>query len=168
MRFTYVLIVFFCLQSSLCNAANAVQISQQNSTNTDTIAKGQEELKVELGDAQLYLLQQKLEIENLNQRLLKSEREIEILEQKTDLISIFGQDISKSTFTSTLLALFTLLIFGLFLLSYKLKSASSAAKSAKVKLGELEIEHEQQIRNSLERDQKLRRQLQDEINRHKQ
>ncbi len=167
MRFTYVLIILLCLQSTLSNAANAVQISQQNNITTDTIAKGQEDLKVELGDAQLYLLQQKLEIENLNQRLLKSEREIEILEQKTDSISIFGQDISKSIFTNTLLVLFTLLILGLLLLSYKLKSASSAAKSAKVKLDELEIEHEQQIRNSLERDQKLRRQLQDEINRHK-
>ena len=167
MRFTYVLNILHCLQSTLSNAANAVQISQQNNITTDTIAKGQEDLKVELGDAQLYLLQQKLEIENLNQRLLKSEREIEILEQKTDSISIFGQDISKSIFTNTLLVLFTLLILGLLLLSYKLKSASSAAKSAKVKLDELEIEHEQQIRNSLERDQKLRRQLQDEINRHK-
>ncbi len=109
-----------------------------------------------------------MEIENLNQRLLKSEREIEILEQETDSMSVFGQDISKLTFTSTLLGLFTLLIFGILILSYKLKSASSAANSAKVKFAELEIEHEQQIRNSLERDQKLRRQLQDEINRHKQ
>lgn len=156
------------MQSPLCNAASAVQISQQSSTTSDTVAKGQEELKVELGDAQLYLLQQKLEIENLSQRLLKSEREIEILEQETDSMSVFGQDISKLTFTSTLLGLFTLLIFGILILSYKLKSASSAANSAKVKFAELEIEHEQQIRNSLERDQKLRRQLQDEINRHKQ
>ena len=156
------------MQSPLCNAASAVQISQQISTTSDTVAKGQEELKVELGDAQLFLLQQKLEIENLNQRLLKSEREIEILEQETDSMSVFGQDISKLTFTSTLLGLFTLLIFGILILSYKLKSASSAANSAKVKFAELEIEHEQQIRNSLERDQKLRRQLQDEINRHKQ
>jgi len=50
---------------------------------------------------------------------------------------------------------------------YKFKGSNSSTRDAKHKLGEVESEYEEHRRNALEREQKVRRQLQDELNKQK-
>jgi hypothetical protein len=59
--------------------------------------------------------------------------------------------------------LFALLLFFI----YKFKNSNTITKQAKKALLETEEEYEEYRRNSLEREQKVRRQLQDEINKQK-
>jgi hypothetical protein len=63
------------------------------------------------------------------------------------------------------------IIAGLFafllLFIYKFKGSNSSTREAKLRLDEVETEFEDHRRNALEREQKVRRQLQDELNKHK-
>jgi len=62
-----------------------------------------------------------------------------------------------------IIALLVLLI----LFIYKFKSSNSVTKIARNNLADIEEEFEEHRRNALEREQKVRRQLQDEINKQK-
>ena len=50
---------------------------------------------------------------------------------------------------------------------YRFKNSNTVTKSAKKSLAEIEEEYEDHRRNALEREQKVRRQLQDELNKQK-
>jgi hypothetical protein len=64
---------------------------------------------------------------------------------------------------SIIAALFALLLFFI----YKFKNSNTLTRQAKFKLEEVESEFEEHRRIALEREQKVRRQLQDEINKNK-
>jgi len=59
-----------------------------------------------------------------------------------------------------------LLVF-LIVFIYKFKNSNAITKAARKSLEETELEFEEHRRVALEREQKVRRQLQDEINKHK-
>ncbi|MFL0155057.1 hypothetical protein V2714_10940, partial [Tenacibaculum maritimum] len=58
----------------------------------------------------------------------------------------------------------TILFISLFFFIYKFKESSALTKEAKNNLAEIEQEFEEHRKKSLEKEQKIRRQLQDEIN----
>ena len=82
-------------------------------------------------------------------------------------MALFGMQMSKGGYNAlmwTIIAgLFALLLFFI----YKFKNSNTITKQAKKALLETEEEYEEYRRNSLEREQKVRRQLQDEINKQK-
>ncbi|ESU24464.1 hypothetical protein FEDK69T_09110 [Flavobacterium enshiense DK69] len=78
-----------------------------------------------------------------------------------------GMSLSKALYHSVMWSMvFTLLIFAVFLTT-RFKKASGITRDAKEKLAEVEEEFELFKRNAIEREQKLRRLLQDEINKQK-
>lgn len=167
MRLTLSLIVFILLQFFTC-AKSFASYYQPNPTTADTIiGKDKATLEIELGDAQLYLIQQKQQIELLNQRLKQSDNEILELRKESDSIAVFGQPISKSTYIYTMWAIIAALLVAVIILIIRGRVLTNSAKVTKEKLENIELEYEEHVRNSLDRDQKLRRQLQDEINRRK-
>jgi len=113
------------------------------------------------------------------ERLLKSEREkneiiktkLEITQQnldastkKEDTILLFGMQIKKGTYNIILWLLIAILISGLLYFMYKFSKSSIITRTAQNNLLGTEQEFDQHRKKAIEREQKLRRQLQDLIN----
>ena len=87
-----------------------------------------------------------------------------LLITKKNSISFLGIQLNKSTYTITVWSIILLLIIALFYFIYQYKNSFSILSEAKSNLSETEEELTIYKKKSLEREQKLRRQLQDEIN----
>jgi len=107
----------------------------------------------------------------LNDSLQEVKKVLEILETDMKLliteknsISFLGIQLNKSTYTIIVWSIILLLIIALLYFIYQYKNSYSVTSEAKSNLSEAEEELAIYKRKSLEREQKLRRQLQDEIN----
>lgn len=156
---------FVAILLSLISFCFAESQNLQFTTNDSITVKQKADLELELGDAQLYLIQQKQQIELLEKRLEESNREKSALITEANSVSVVNFDVPKSTFSTVATILIVLLLLSLLIVVVKVRSLLKKDRVQKEKYAELETEHQEHIRNALERDQKLRRQLQDEINR---
>lgn len=96
--------------------------------------------------------------------LLKTQSELEASKKNENSISLFGAELSKTTYN---LSLWSIIIVSLLALSYfifKFSQSNVLTKEAQNNLLDVEQEFEEHRKKSLEREQKLRRQLQDEVN----
>jgi len=107
----------------------------------------------------------------LNDSLQEVKKVLEILETDMKLliteknsISFLGIQLNKSTYTIIVWSIILLLIIALLYFIYQYKNSYSVTSEAKSNLSEAEEELAIHKKKSLEREQKLRRQLQDEIN----
>lgn len=83
---------------------------------------------------------------------------------KVDNISLFGLLLKKSTYNTILWSIIIILLISLLFFIYKFKRSNYDTNEAKSSLNDVEQEFEQFRKKTLEKEQKLRRQLQDEIN----
>ncbi len=102
----------------------------------------------------------KTELKNTKQMLANSK-------EKEEGISVLGINTHKSTYNVLMWSLILILLVGASFLFYKYLNTNKITKTAELKLAETEIELEEQKQNSLEREQVLRRKLQDEINKNR-
>ena len=109
--------------------------------------------------------------ENANSAIQKELEDTKTTLEKTDSekdkISLFGMQLSKGLYNIILWSIIGVLLLLVFTFIYKFKSSNSITKAAKKSLAETEGEFEEHRRVALEREQKVRRQLQDEINKQK-
>lgn len=120
-----------------------------------------------LETAQGTINQQAGEITTLTQNVASLQGELATSKSKEDGIELFGSLIKKSTYKTTMWSIIGILVLiGVFLF-YKFKSSNTITKEANVKLSETESEFEAHRQRALEREQQLRRKLQDEINKNK-
>lgn len=110
---------------------------------------------------------QQTRIDSLNRTLTQVREQLNTSKSKEDGIELFGMLINKSTYKTTMWSLIGLLILGCVFLVYKFKNSNAITKTSNLKLSETEEEFEQHRQRSLEREQQLRRKLQDEINKNK-
>src|SRR5690606_17514558 len=107
------------------------------------------------------------EIGTLNSKLQQTTDKLANVTEEKDSISFFGALIGKGTYNFILWSI----IFGLLLLLlffiYRFRNSNALTQQAKTALEELEEEYENHRRNALEREQKISRQLQDELNKQK-
>jgi hypothetical protein len=82
---------------------------------------------------------------------------------RADSIDLFGIQLAKGTYSLTLFIIILLLIIALALFIYKFKNSNVITTEAKSNLEDVENEFNLFRKKSLEREQKLRRELQDEI-----
>jgi len=82
-------------------------------------------------------------------------------------MSFLGMQVSKSTYNSILWTVIAGLLGTLLFFIYKFKKSNTLTQEARSNLSELEVEYEDHRRRALEREQKISRQLQDEINKYK-
>lgn len=82
---------------------------------------------------------------------------------KADSIDLLGTQLTKSTYSLTLFIFILFLITALALFIYKFKNSNAITTTAKSNLEDVENEFNLFRKKSLEREQKLRRELQDEI-----
>lgn len=110
---------------------------------------------------------QQKEIDELKTNLSTTQSTLNDTNKEKDSMALFGLQMSKIGYNtlmwSIIAGLFALLLFFIF----KFKNSNAVTRAAKRSLEETEIEFEEHRKIALEREQKVRRQLQDEINKQK-
>ncbi len=110
---------------------------------------------------------QKEEISTLNQTLSSTNNDLAASKEKENGIYLFGILLQKTTYNLILWAIIAILLLltGVFVM--KFRGSNSVTRDAKLKLEETEAEFDNHRQRALEREQQLRRKLQDELNRQK-
>jgi len=103
-------------------------------------------------------------ISSTQETLRQTKLELETSLQKENTISLFGIPLSKTLYSFLLWSLILILFAGLLYFIFKFTKNEILTKRAEGNLKDIEIEYEQYRKKALEREQKLRRTLQDEIN----
>lgn len=110
---------------------------------------------------------QNTEIDSLTQNLNQTQENLAASKEKEDGIELFGILTSKTTYNTIMWSIIGILLLISGFLFYRFLNSHKITKAAQLKMAEIEIELEDNRRNSLEREQKLRRKLQDEINKNR-
>jgi len=129
----------------------------------DTLATLQKKINVSSTE----ISTQKTEINNLNKELSSTKSELTISKEKEDGIYVFGMLTNKSTYNIVAISVIGILLLIIVVLFIKFRSSFQIIKITKDKLIETEEEFESFRQRSLEREQQIRRKLQDEINKNK-
>ncbi|MEB8329377.1 tRNA (guanine-N1)-methyltransferase [Flavobacteriaceae bacterium KMM 6897] len=106
-------------------------------------------------------------INMLNKKLEETSNNLVAVNEEKDSISFLGIMIAKGTYNFLLWTIITGLLLMLIFFIYKFRESNILTQEAKSGLSELEMEYEDHRRRALEREQKISRQLQDELNKHK-
>jgi len=124
-------------------------------------------VKKEFAAAKNEINSQKNTIDSLKTAFSRSEETINTLKNQTQNISFLGIQFNKDVFKTILLSIIAVLtIIGLVFIS-KYTQSNKITSQALNDLKVLEEEFETHRKNALEREQKVRRELLDEINKHK-
>lgn len=120
-----------------------------------------------LNDTRAVVKTQAKEIENLKLSLSNTKNSLEVTNLEKNNMSLFGLQMSKANYNTLMWSVIASLLALLIFFIYKFKNSNAITKSAKLALEEIEIKFEDHRKVALEREQKVRRQLQDEINKQK-
>ncbi|SEQ98808.1 hypothetical protein SAMN05421824_2765 [Hyunsoonleella jejuensis] len=121
----------------------------------------------DLSDTQAVVKRQADEISQLKGNLTKTQEDLDKTNTEKDSMSLFGLQMSKTGYNTLLWAIIAGLLAFLLFFIYKFKNSNAVTRQAKQSLSEIEEEFEEHRKTALEREQKVRRQLQDEINKQK-
>ena len=113
------------------------------------------------------LKEKKNQIQKLNSTLNLAQEKLTISLAKNNQISFFGFFISKTTYKVFVWFLIFILLGGLLYFFYLFKNSNILTEAAKQNLLDVEKEFEQHRKKSIEREQKLRRELLNEINKNR-
>lgn len=124
-------------------------------------------LKKELNKTKVVVQTQDKEINNLKSDLKTTNDNLTIVTKEKDGIKFLGFPMTKTGYNTILWSIITgLLVFLLFFI-YKFKASNVITKQANTLLADTETEFETYKAKALEREQKVRRELQDELNKQK-
>lgn len=121
-------------------------------------------LKNKIASENQLATQQQKTIEELNTKINSLNETLSASKSKENGIYLFGILLQKTVYNTILWSIILVLITIAAFFIYKFKNSNTLTNEAKESLIEVEQELEQHRKKSLEREQKLRRQLQDEIN----
>lgn len=139
------------------------QINQLRQNILDTVSA----LESEISSSNQEINQKAKKIDSLSNQLKTTKEDLSLSKEKENGIELLGILTEKSTYNSIMWSIIFLLIIGLAFLFYKFKNSHKVTKESQLKLAETEMELETNRQKSLEREQKLRRKLQDEINKNR-
>lgn len=129
----------------------------------DTISKNKNTISIHKSN----ILNQQKEIDSLKNELSEIEKLNEKLTTEEQQISFIGIPMNKA-FYKTLTYTLILIFMGLFAIYFiKFRQSNTFTKEAKLTIKELEEEFEEHRTKALEREQKVMRKLQDELNKQK-
>lgn len=121
----------------------------------------------DLADTQLVVKNQAKEISDLKLNLSNTKTNLDKTNTEKNNISLFGMQMSKTSYNVLMWSIIAGLLALLLFFIYKYNNSNAVTKDAKHALSEIEDEFEEHRKTALEREQKVRRQLQDEINKQK-
>ncbi|WP_298551706.1 tRNA (guanine-N1)-methyltransferase [uncultured Algibacter sp.] len=120
-----------------------------------------------LAETQAVVKTQAKEISDLKTNLSNTQTNLDTTNAEKNNMALFGMQMSKTSYNvlmwSIIAGLLALLIFFI----YKYKNSNAITRKANHNLAEIEEEFNEHRKTALEREQKVRRQLQDEINKQK-
>lgn len=102
-------------------------------------------------------------MDSLQKAYKTSTADLRLAKTKADSISFFGAALTKTSYNLIFIGIIILLAAGLFYFLYKFKNSNVVTQKALYDLEDVEHEFNAFRKKSLEREQKIRRQLQDEI-----
>ena len=124
-------------------------------------------IRKDLVETQKMVDSQALQITDLKTKLDDTQTSLDNTIEEKDNMALFGIDMSKSNYSVLMWTIIGALLALLLFFIYKFRNSNAVTKQAKLSLAETEEEFEEHRRTALEREQKVRRQLQDEINKQK-
>ncbi|WP_159021233.1 tRNA (guanine-N1)-methyltransferase [Formosa sp. L2A11] len=124
-------------------------------------------IRKDLVETQINVDQQANEIATLKTKLNETQNTLDLTNQEKDSMEFLGMQLSKTTYNTFIWSIIGGLLICLLFFIYKFKNSNSITKEAKRMLSEIEEEFDEHRKTALEREQKVRRQLQDELNKQK-
>ena len=124
-------------------------------------------LEAEIVTANTEINEQKGRIDSLTQDLSSTQQNLAASIEKEDGIEILGMLTKKSTYNTIMWSIIALLIAAFLFIFFKFNKSNAVTKEANLKLAETEEEFDAHRQKTLEREQQLRRKLQDEINKNR-
>lgn len=106
-------------------------------------------------------------IASLESKVSTTEAALAESQKKEDGIYLFGKLLQKSTYNTLLWSIIGVMLLLTLYFLFRFRRSNTITKEANTKLAEIEEEFEGHRQRSLEREQQLRRKLQDEINKQK-
>ena len=106
-------------------------------------------------------------IKELNDKITEIQATLDQTKDQKDSVNFFGLLISKSLYNTIMWGIVLALASLLMLYIYKFSNGNVVTKKSINDLNELQEEYENYRKAAIEREQKVRRQLQDEINKHR-
>ena len=110
---------------------------------------------------------QKNQIEDLKNKLAETQTALDDTRAEKDSMALFGMHMSKVGYNILMWSIIAGLVVLLAFFVLKFKNSNTITVEARKKLEEVEEEFEEHRKRALEREQKVRRQLQDELNKQK-
>lgn len=139
--------MFLTLQAHTIDSLNTLQSKLDTSNNT--------------------IQTQQKEINDLKSNLSSTQSTLDATNSEKNNMSLLGLQMSKTSYNILMWTIIGGLLTLLLIFIFKFKNSNSVTKAAKKALAETEEEFEEHRRSALEREQKVRRQLQDELNKQK-
>ena len=106
-------------------------------------------------------------IKELNDKITEIQAALDQTKDQKDSVSFFGALVSKGLYNTIMWGIVLALASLLVLYIYKFSNGNVVTKKSINNLNELQEEYENYRKAAIEREQKVRRQLQDEINKHR-
>jgi hypothetical protein len=121
-------------------------------------------IKKDANSKQIKIKEQLKAITSLQTKIDTLNNDLSVSIEKEDAISFIGMPLNKGSYNTILWSIIGGLLIALAFFIFKFNNSYSVTKETKNLLVDVEHEFEQYKRNSIDKEQKLRRQLQDEIN----
>ena len=121
----------------------------------------------QLGDTKQIVANQGKEIEVLKTNLADTQDTLTTTNKKKDSMSLFGMQMSKTGYNVLMWSIIGGLLAFLLFFIYRFNNSNTITRDAKKMLAETEDEFDEHRKRSLEREQKVMRRLQDELNKQK-
>ncbi|MDE0536433.1 hypothetical protein [Tenacibaculum sp. L6] len=121
-------------------------------------------IKTDAASKQVKINEQQKSITELQTKIDTLNSDLATSIGKEDAISFIGIPLDKATYNTIVWGIIFALLAGLAFFIYRFNNSNVVTKETKSLLADTEEEFEQYKRKSIEKEQKLRRQLQDEIN----
>ena len=137
-----------------------VWMNKLKSNTIDTLKTLESKLKT----SNLKIKEQESTISGLEESLAKTNNDLSTITQEKDSINFLGIALTKASYKTMMWVIISILLGLLGFFIYRFKNSNSITLEAKKALAETEAEFEDHRRRALEREQKVMRKLQDEIN----
>lgn len=124
-------------------------------------------LQAKLDTSKSTINQQLSEISSLKTNLINTQLDLDQTTLEKNNMSLLGVSMSKTSYSMLMWSLITALLTLLIIFIVRFKNSNAVTRAAKKSLLEIEDAFEEHRRTALEREQKVRRQLQDELNKQK-
>lgn len=106
-------------------------------------------------------------VASLEGQLQTLQQNLSSSQEAENQMSLFGAQTSKSSYNTIMWSIIGGLLFLLLIFIFRFRNSNALTRDAKSKLTEVEEEYESHRQRSLEREQQIRRKLQDEINKNR-